>query len=223
LDTEFPARYASLNDEELLQIAGDRRDLLEEAAVARDAETARRGLTQKQARTKKRDGLRQEIKEARAHHPKRNKSKYFEAQINLRAYFLGLGGLVLLMFFTLSHHRVPDEWSMSLFVLYLGTLIACLAVQPWVRRTLSFWLSLAISCVPQFVISHWLNAYHPAHSLGETKGSGFLSLLRDTFWEAECLYGCRYSSRWKGPKLHNNRLMRNAVRRWLLTTELWPR
>ena len=177
LDTEFPAHYASLNDEELLQIAGDRRDLLEEAAVALDAEMARRGLTHKQARAKKRDGLRQEIKEARAHHPKRNKSKYFEAQLNLRAYFLGLAGLALLMLFTLGHNRVPDEWSLPLLVVYLGTLIACLAVQPWVRRTLSFWLSLAISWVPQFVISHWLNVYHPAHSLGETKGSAFLSLL----------------------------------------------
>jgi len=177
LNTKFHERYASLSDEELLQIAGDRRDLVEEAAVALDAEMAQRGLTHAQARAKKRDGLRLEIKEARAHHPKRNKSKYFEAQLNLRAFFLGLVGLVLLMFFTLGHHHVPDEWSFPLFVVYLGILMACLAVQPWVRRTLSFWLSLAISCLPQFVISHWLNVYHPAHSLGETKGSAFLSLL----------------------------------------------
>jgi hypothetical protein len=177
LEANFREQYASLSNEELLQIAGDRRDLLEEAAVALDVEMARRGLTLKQARAKKRDELRLDIEEARAHHPKRNKSKYFEAQINLRAYLLGLIGLVLLMFVTLGHYRVPEEWSFPLFVVYLGALMACLVVQPWVRRTPSFWFSLAISCVPEFVISRWLNVYHPAHSLGETKGSAFLSLL----------------------------------------------
>jgi hypothetical protein len=177
LDTSFPEHYASISDDELLHIAGDRKDLREEAILALDAEMARRGLIHQQARAKKRDKLRLEIKEARAHRPKRNKSKYFVAQMNLRAYFIGLVGLVLLMFFTLGHRRVQEEWSEPLFVVYVGALVACLAVQPWVRRTLSFWLSLAISCVPQFLISHWLRVYHPAHSRGETKGSAFLSLL----------------------------------------------
>lgn len=175
MDATFHEHYASLNDEELLKIAGDRRDLLDEAAVALDAEMVRRGLNHKQAQAKKREGLRQEIKEARTHHTKR-KSKYFQAQINLRAFFLGLVGLVLLMFLTLGHHRVSEEWSLPLFVACLGTLIACLAVQSWVMRTLSFWLSLAISCVTQFVISHWLTVYHPARSRGETKGSVILGL-----------------------------------------------
>jgi hypothetical protein len=177
LDTSFPEHYASISDDELLHIAGDRKDLREEAILALDAEMARRGLTHQQARAKKRDELRLEIKEARAYHSKRNKSKYFVAQMNLRAFFIGLVGLVLLMFFTLGHHRVPEEWSEPLLVVYVGVLIACLAVQPWVRRTLSFWFSLAISCVPQFLTSHWLSVYHPARSMGETKGSAFLSLL----------------------------------------------
>ena len=34
METSFPERYASLSDEELLHIAGDRRDLLPEAADA---------------------------------------------------------------------------------------------------------------------------------------------------------------------------------------------
>jgi hypothetical protein len=78
LNTSFQERYATLSDEELLHIAGDRRDLLEEAAFALDAVMARRGLTHEQAREKKRDELLFDIKEARAHSPKRNKSRYFD-------------------------------------------------------------------------------------------------------------------------------------------------
>jgi hypothetical protein len=176
LDTSFQERYARLSDEELLHIAGDRKDLREEAVLALDVEMARRGLTHQHARAKKRDELRMEIQEARAHHPKRNKSKYFVAQMNLRAYFICLIGLVLLMVLT-HHDRVRDEWEWPLVVLYLGALIACLAVQPWVRRTLSFWFSLTISFVPQVVVAHWLAVHHPAHSSSGLKGSGFLSML----------------------------------------------
>lgn len=175
MDTNFHEQYARLSDDELLHVAGDRRDLLEEAKLALDAEMARRGLTHTQARARKRDDLRLDIKEARAHYTKRNKSKYFVAQLNLRAFFIGLAGLLLLM--VLNHHRVPEEWSWPLFVVYMSALIACLAVQPWVRRTLSFWLCLAISFLPQFVVAHWLAVYHPSHSLGGEKGSAVLSML----------------------------------------------
>ena len=177
METSFDERYASLSDEELLHIAGDRKDLLPEAAVALDTEMARRGLTQEQARAKRRDGLRFDIKEASAHNPKRKKSKYFVSKINLRVYFIGLAGAVLLMVVTLGHHRVPEEWSWPLFVVYISALIACLAVQPWVRRTLNFWLCLAISFVPQFAVAHWLAVYHPVRSNSGAKGSAFLSML----------------------------------------------
>lgn len=180
MDTRFDERYARLSDDELLHIAGDRRDLLEEAAAALDAEMARRGLTHEQARARKRDYLRLDIEEARAHR-KRNKSKYFVPQMNLRAYFIGLAGLLLLMILLHGHHRVPDEWEWPLFVVCLGALIACLAVQPWVRRTLSFWLSLAVSFVPQFVVARWLAVYHPTRSLSGDKGSAVLSMLAGYF------------------------------------------
>lgn len=97
--------------------------------------------------------------------------------MNLRAYFIGLGGALLLMVVTLGNHRVPEEWSWPLFVVYISALIACLAVQPCVRRTLDFWLCLAISFVPQFAVAHWLAVYHPARSNSGAKGSAFLSML----------------------------------------------
>lgn len=176
LDTTFRERYASLSDEELLHIAGDRRDLLEEAALALDAEMARRGLTHQHARAKKRDEFRMEIQEARAHRPKRYKSKYFVARMNLRAYFIGLAGLFPLMILT-DHYRVRDEWEWPLIVVYVSALIACSSVQPWVRQTLRFWFSLAISFVPQVLVAHWLAVYHPTDSRSGLKGSAILSML----------------------------------------------
>ena len=177
MDSSYQKHYASISDDELLHIAGDRRDLREDAVFALDAEMTMRGLTHEDARAKKRDQLRLEIKDVRAHSPKRKKSKYFVAQINLGAFILSLIGPVLLVFLFQGHHLVPEEWSFSIFVIYMGAILACLAVQPWVRRTLSFWLSLAISCVPQFMVSHWLSVYHLAHSRGDVKGSAFLSIL----------------------------------------------
>jgi hypothetical protein len=177
LNNSFQDRYASLSDEELLHIAGDRRDLLEEAAVALDAEMARRGLTQEQARVRKKAHLRREIAETRLEISKRNKSNYFVAQINLPAFFAGLAGEVILMILLPGGNRLRDEWVWPLIVVYLGVLIAILAVQPWVRRTFSFWFSLAISFVPQFAVAHWLAVYHPDHSRSGEKGAGILSML----------------------------------------------
>jgi hypothetical protein len=177
VDTSFQERYAGLSDEELLHIAGDRRDLLEQAAVALDSEMARRGLTFEQARAQKREHRRHEFEEMSAHIAKRNKSKYFVAQINLPASLAGLAGEVLLMVLLPGGHRVHEEWMWPLIVVYLGALLAILSVQSWVRRTLSFWFSLVISSAPQFFVAHWLAVYHPDHSRGGEKGSAILSLL----------------------------------------------
>jgi hypothetical protein len=165
-----------MSDDKLLHIAGDRKDLLQEAAVALDAEMARRGLTHEQARSRKKERLRLDIEEAGAHHQKRNESKYFVAQMNLGACFIGVAGLLVLMI-TLGNYRVRDEWMWPIIVVYLGALLACLAVQEWVRQTLSFWFSLALSCVLQFLVAHWLSVYHPSRSGSGLKGSAILSLL----------------------------------------------
>jgi hypothetical protein len=59
----------------------------------------------------------------------------------------------------------------------LSPSLHAITLAPWVRRTLSFWLSLTIASVPQLVVSRWLTVYHPAHSRGEGKGTWFLSIL----------------------------------------------
>jgi hypothetical protein len=174
LDTNFQEHYASVSDDELLHIAGARRDLRKEAVLALDGEMARRGLTHEQARAKKRDEFRLDVQEARAH--QRKKSRYFVNRISLGALLIVFGGELVLML--LITPREPlYAWLGPVLVVYFGTSIACLAVQPWVRRTVSFWASLVISCLPQVVVSHWLTVHHPAHSRGDSKGSWFLSIL----------------------------------------------
>jgi len=174
LNTNFHEQYASLSDDELLRIAGDRKDLLKEAGEALDAEMASRGLTHDQARARKREHFRLDIEEARAHR-QRKKSKYFVTKMNLQAYFIGLAGFIVVLILIPRHHGAPNQWLWPAVVVYLGSLIACLIVQPWVRRTVSFWFSLAISFVPQVLVARWLAVHDPVH--GESKGSGVLSML----------------------------------------------
>ncbi len=177
MDADFQERYAGLSDDELLHIAGDRRDLLKQAAVALDAEMAKRGLTLENARAKKRVHRRHESDEITTHVAKRNKSKYFVANINLPIFFVGLAGEVLIMILLPGGRRMHDEWMLPLIVMYLGGLVAVLSVQSWVRHTLGFWISLVVSFVPQVSVAHWLARYHPDHSRGGEKGSAILSLL----------------------------------------------
>jgi len=52
---EFQASYEQMSNEELLCVAADRKDLLEEAGVALDAELVKRGLRKEDAKTFKRN------------------------------------------------------------------------------------------------------------------------------------------------------------------------
>jgi hypothetical protein len=72
------------------------------------------------------------------------------------------------------------------------------------NRTLSFWFSLAISFVPQFVVAHWLAVHHPAHSSSVAKGSGFLSMLAGYAVGCSVFVLLQKLSPGKAPKPHNS-------------------
>jgi hypothetical protein len=78
----FQEHYASLSDDELLVIAAGRGDPIQEATVALDSEMARRGLSYKEARARKREIARVEIKELWRHRPSPKGTKYFVARMN---------------------------------------------------------------------------------------------------------------------------------------------
>ena len=172
----FPENYAHLTDDELLMVAASRADLVQEAALAMDSEMARRDLSYQDAHAKKRQVARLEIKEARKRRPSPKGTKYFVAQIRGRWLLILLSPslLVLLLAFP---HLVPEEWLLPIVDSSLGTVIAISAVQPWLRQTTSFWLSLPLSCIVQLLVGHIITVRLAPQSRGELKGTAFLAIL----------------------------------------------
>jgi hypothetical protein len=133
------------------------------------------GLTLDQARAKKREYWRSEL--AEIGHTKRKKSKYLSPRIGWPAILSFLAGAIVLMVVLLSVVHVREEWFFPILFLYTGVFLTAMAVQPWVRETPHFWISVLVGCGPLFAVGHWLAARHPTHTNAGVKGSGFLSLL----------------------------------------------
>jgi hypothetical protein len=72
---------------------------------------------------------------------------------------------------------VPKEWVLPIIFTCYGIVCAVSAVQPWLRRTRSFWVSLAIAGIVQLFVGHIINARLAPQSRGELKGSAFLAIL----------------------------------------------
>jgi hypothetical protein len=172
----FPENYAHLTDDELLLVAASRGDLVQEAALALDSEMARRGLSYQDAHAKKRQVARLEIKEARRRHPSPKGNKYFVAQIRGRWLLLLLSPSLLFLLLAFPH-VVPEEWLLPIVDASLGAVIAISAVQPWLRQTTSFWLSLPLSCIVQLLVGHIITVRLAPQSRGELKGAAFLAIL----------------------------------------------
>lgn len=172
----FQENYVGLSDDELLMIAASRVDLVPEAARAMDSEMARRGLSYQDEHAKKRDVARQEIKEARRGRPSPKGTKYFVAQIRGR-WLLLLLSPTLLVFLLSFPHIVSEEWLLSIIFASYGVVSAISAVQPWLRQTTSFWLSVAIGCIIQLLVGHLITVRLAPQSRGELKGAAFLAIL----------------------------------------------
>jgi hypothetical protein len=173
----FQENYARLSDDELIMIAASRADLMQEAALALDSEMARRGLSYQEARAKKREIARLEIKEARSHRPSPKGTKYFVAKMNGWMKLLLALGAPLLVISLLAFHLVREEWVFPILAACMGAIIAVSIVQPWLRQEVSFWLSLVISCVVQLFLGHWIGVSQAPHSTSGIKGAGFLAIF----------------------------------------------
>jgi hypothetical protein len=173
----FQENYARLSDDELIMIAASRADLMQEAALALDSEMARRGLSYQEARAKKREIARLEIKEARSHRPSPKGTKYFVARMNGWMKLLLALGAPLLVISLLVFHLVREEWVFPILAACMGAIIAVSIVQPWLRQEVSFWLSLVISCAVQLFLGHWIGVSQAPHSTSGIKGAGFLAIF----------------------------------------------
>jgi hypothetical protein len=173
----FQEEYARLPEEELLQIASDRHHLLPEAAVAMDSELARRGLTYETARAQERQAARREYREFRRRRPSPKITKYLVPRANgwmLLLLALGTPALVLSLW---GLHVIPEPWVLPVLTAAIGLAIGISIVQPWLRRTLSFWLSLAVACAVQLLAACWIGAHTNLLAGNNMKGAGFLSLF----------------------------------------------
>jgi hypothetical protein len=173
----FQENYAGLNNDELLMIAASRADLVHEAALALDSEMARRGLSYLEARAKKREAARLEIKEARKHRPSRKGSKYFVAKLNGWMLLVLALGVPLLVISLMPFHLVPEEWDFPILAVCMGAVIAVSAVQPWLRHTVSFWVSLVVSCTVQLLVGYSISLHLAPKSRGELKGAAVLAIV----------------------------------------------
>lgn len=171
----FQEEYARLSDDALLAIAADRRDLLPEAALAMDTEMAHRGLTYEQARVKKKQVARLEFHEGRRR-GRRKPSKYFVARING---WMILAIIVVPAALALSlegFHLVSESWGFAILTAGMGILIAIAGVQPWLRRSLTFWISLPVAIAVQLLLGRWISAHVSLRGRNSMKGAGFLTL-----------------------------------------------
>ncbi len=157
-------------------VAASRADLVQEAALVMDSEMARRGLSYQDAHAKKRQVARLEIKEARKRRPPSKGTKYFVAQIRGRWLLLILSPSLLALLLAFPH-LVPEEWLLPILTASLGAVIAISAVQPWLRQTTNFWLSLSLSCIVQLLVGHIITVRLAPQSRGELKGAAFLAIL----------------------------------------------
>jgi hypothetical protein len=89
---------------------------------------------------------------------------------------LALGAPLLVIAF-MSLHLVPEEWEFPILVVCMGAVIAASAVQPWLRQTLSFWISLVVSCIVQLLAGYWIGVHLSPKTRGELKGAAVLSIV----------------------------------------------
>ena len=171
----FQETYAHLTDGDLLLVAAGRAHLVHEAALAMDSEMARRGLTYNDARTKKKTVARLRSQQD-TRRPSPMITKYFVPQVRGRWLLLLLSPILLipLLFFP---RIVSEEWLLAIMFASYGVVCAISAVQPWLRKTKSFWLSLPVACVVQLVVGHMMAHRWAPRSRGELKGTAFLSIL----------------------------------------------
>lgn len=178
MDTDVQKRDVRISDKELPPNAGDREDLREEVHAALNAERARRGMTHDPSQAKQRDELLLELEDPAAHPPKPEESKSFGSYVDAGPLFVVVVLSVIMVFLHPNPVQVDlPEWSQFVYPCLLGALYACIGVRLWVRQTLSFWLSLAIACVPQVAVSRWLIMNHPWNSTSQGIGALFVSIL----------------------------------------------
>jgi len=101
---------------------------------------------------------------------------YFVRQIRGRWLLLLLSPVLLIPLLSFPN-IVSQKWLLPIIFAAYGFVCAVSAVQPWLRQTRSFWVSLAVACVVQLVVGHFINVRLAPESRNELRGAAFLAIL----------------------------------------------
>src|SRR5579875_2688579 len=101
---------------------------------------------------------------------------YFVRQIRGRWLLLLLAPLTVIPLLSFPS-ILPQGWVLPLIFAFYGVVLPISAVQPWLRQTRSFWLSLPVVFVVDLLVGHRIDVHLAPQSRGELKGTAFLELL----------------------------------------------
>jgi len=152
MTTDFHSQYAAMADEELLSVAADRQDLVEEAAFTLDAEMRQRGLNYEQARTFKRN-----LDRINARDSARGRAKQDVRNADWDKLGTLLIALVVVAVYSYlpAQLKLPDDWQQPGLITLVGTTFGISVYRSSWRRA-SFWLALPLSIVVQLYLAHTL-------------------------------------------------------------------
>jgi hypothetical protein len=160
LDTDFSTEYSQRSDDELLQLASQRRTLMPEAAAALDAELHRRNLTEADRIEHQRFVKREEQRAARRERAsaRRWRPSFLRAdRLTWVDLLWTLAAVVLISFTYLAlpgRDRMSADWQEAAFVVMLTSVGTAVVCRRLLWRKFTFWVSLLISSAIQLVLVH---------------------------------------------------------------------
>jgi hypothetical protein len=101
---------------------------------------------------------------------------YFVRQIRGRWLFLLLSPILLIPLLSFPN-IVSQAWLLPLMFASFGVVSAISGVQPWLRQTRSFWLSLPVVFIVDLLVGHRINVHFAPQSRNELRGAAFLAIL----------------------------------------------
>lgn len=149
--TDFSTEYSRKTDEELLQLASDRDDLLEDAAVALDAELRRRNLTDSALIEHQTFIKQQEEQEWKVQ--RRKRSGTFSDRRSLLDALVAFvfGGLILLAYRAIpTQYQLKPDWEQSAASVLAASTAVIYFMGAW--RRVEFWVALDISSLIHLLV-----------------------------------------------------------------------
>jgi hypothetical protein len=101
---------------------------------------------------------------------------YFVRQIRGRWLLLLLAPILLIPLLSFPS-IVSEAWLLPIIFAFCGVVIAISGVQPWLRQTRSFWLSLPVVFIVNLLVGHRIVVDLAPQSRNELKGAAFLAIL----------------------------------------------